>query len=181
MRHSTGMRILGPTKVEVAGKVLTSFAGTNYLGLSFHPRILEALSEGAGQSGFGMGASRKTTGSTREVLELERKIASLTGVPSALVTTSGTLANAGLLEGLRGAIDHWLIDERIRTPALPVYLSSTLRCGDSSLRTHLDVEDLARRVAALEGNIGVFAGYRLCSDLEKLRPWTRSSALPERR
>ena len=153
MRHSAGMRILGPTKVEKEGRVLTSFAGTNYLGLSFHPRILDSLRNASRESGFGIGASRKTTGTTDQVLELERRIAALAGTESAIVTTSGTLANAGVIEGLRGAIDHWLIDSNSHAS-----FASFLPLSGAAIHRyrHLDVEDLARQLSRLEGNVGVF-------------------------
>jgi 7-keto-8-aminopelargonate synthetase-like enzyme len=147
------MRILGPTKVERSGRVLTSFAGTNYLGLSFHPRILESLAKSSGESGVGIGASRKTTGTTDQVLELEQRIASLSGAEAAIVTSSGTLANAGLLQGLKGAVDHWLID----ADSHPSFTSFLPLSGSAIHRyKHLDVEDLARQFTVLKGNIGVF-------------------------
>ena len=147
------MRILGPTKVEVSGKILTSFAGTNYLGLSFHPRILEALAAATGTFGFGMGASRKTTGNTDQVLELERRTASFMGAGAAIATTSGTLANAGVVEGLRGAIDHWLVDSDAHTS-----FTGFLPLSGAQIHhyRHLDTEDLARQFSALKGRIAVF-------------------------
>jgi 8-amino-7-oxononanoate synthase len=147
------MRILGPTKVEVSGKILTSFAGTNYLGLSFHPRILGALAAATGSFGFGMGVSRKTTGNTDQVLELERRTASFTGAEAAIVTTSGTLANAGVVEGLRGVIDHWLIDSDAHssfTGFLPLSEAQVHRYR------HLDTDDLARQYSGLKGRVAIF-------------------------
>ena len=147
------MKVLGPTKVEVSGKVLTSFAGTNYLGLSFHPRILGALAEASRESGFGMGASRKTTGTTDEVLALEERLCSLAGTGAAIATTSGTLANIGVLDGLKGAIDHWLIDSNSHAS-----FTSFLPLSGATIHyyRHLDVADLARQIAGLEGAVGVF-------------------------
>jgi len=147
------MRILGPTKVEVSGKILTSFAGTNYLGLSFHPNILAALTQSTQQSGLGLGASRKTTGTTEEVLALEQKLAHFTGAESAIATTSATLANIGVIEGLHSAIDHWLIDEQAHTSFanfLPLSGASVHRYK------HLDPQDLARQLAPLQGKVGIF-------------------------
>ncbi len=147
------MKILSPTKVELQGRVLTSFGGTNYLGLSFHPRILDALSLTARRSGLGMGASRKTTGTTDEVLELERRAAALARRESAIVTTSGTLANIGLLDGLRGYIDHWLVDEGAHT--------SFARClpisgAPYATYRHADPEDLRVKRSALTGHVGLY-------------------------
>jgi len=49
-----------------------------------------------------MGASRKTTGTTDEVLELERRSAEFCRAEAAIATSSGTLANMGVLDGLTG-------------------------------------------------------------------------------
>jgi 8-amino-7-oxononanoate synthase len=161
------MRILGPTKVEVSGQILTSFAGTNYLGLSFHPRILQTLAQASRKSGLGLGASRKTTGTTDEVLQLEQRISSLSGAGAAIATTSGTLANIGIVEGLKGAIDHWLIDSESH----PSFTNFLPLSGAAIHRyRHLDVEDLERQCASLEGNVGVFtdAVFPLTGEIARL-------------
>jgi 8-amino-7-oxononanoate synthase len=154
VRHSFLMKILGPTKVELDGKVVTSFAGTNYLGLSFHPRILAALEQVARRSGFGLGASRRTTGTTDEVLELENRVAAFAGAEAALVTTSGTLANAGVVDGLKGSIDCWLIDEQAH-PSFARFLP--LSAARVQTYRHLDVEDLTARLGWAQGRVGIFS------------------------
>jgi 7-keto-8-aminopelargonate synthetase-like enzyme len=147
------VKILGPTKVELDGRILTSFAGTNYLGLSFHPRVLETLIAAASRSGLGMGASRKTSGTTDEVLELERRAAQFTGAEAAIVTTSGTLANIGVLDGLNGEIDHWLVDERAH-----LSFSRFLAISSAAIHTyrHADPADLAQKRAGLDGRVGIY-------------------------
>jgi 7-keto-8-aminopelargonate synthetase-like enzyme len=147
------LRILGPTKVEQDGRVLISFAGTNYLGLSFHPRILEALHSTARRSGFGMGASRKTTGTTDEVLGLEQRAAQFTQTEAAIATTSGTLANAGVLDGLRGEIDHWLVDEQAHSS-----FARFLPISGAAIHTyaHANAADVAARRKALPGRAAVY-------------------------
>jgi 7-keto-8-aminopelargonate synthetase-like enzyme len=100
-----------------------------------------------------MGSSRKTTGTTDEVLQLEQRLASLAGAGAAISTTSGTLANIGVIEGLKGAIDHWLID----SDSHPSFTSFLPLSGAAIHRyKHLDVADLARQFASLEGNVAVF-------------------------
>ncbi len=105
------MRIVSATRVEIDGEILTFFGGTNYLGLSFHPAVLNALKSGIDQSGLGMGASRNTTGSSPALTELERQSAGFFRREEAIAMTSGMMANVGVLEGLTGDIDTWLVDE----------------------------------------------------------------------
>jgi 8-amino-7-oxononanoate synthase len=122
--------------------------------LSFHPRILAALERSARQSGFGMGASRRTTGSTDEVLTLERDVAKFAGAGDAIVTGSGTMANAGVIDGLRGLVDHWVIDEQAHSSFknfLPISGARVL-----SYR-HLDVGDLSAKLDGLAGRVGIYS------------------------
>jgi 8-amino-7-oxononanoate synthase len=58
-----------------------------------------------------------------------------------------------VLQGLNGAIDHWLID----ADSHPSFTSFLPLSGAAIHHyRHLDVEDLARQFAGLKGNIGVF-------------------------
>jgi 7-keto-8-aminopelargonate synthetase-like enzyme len=145
--------VLGPTKVEIDGRILTSFAGTNYLGLSFHPRILAAWTHVAQISGLGMGASRKTTGTTAEVLALERKAARFAGTDEAIVTTSGTLANAGVIDGLRGLVDLWLVDAEAHASFKGFLPMSS---AETAVYRHRDVSDLKQKLAKSRGQVGIF-------------------------
>ena len=114
-----------------------------------------------------MGASRRTTGTTDEVLALERKAAQFAGVEDAIVTTSGTLANAGIIEGLRGLVDYWVVDEQAHTSFhgfLPMSGAETL------MYRHLDVTDLQTKLAQLRGRVGIYTDlvFPLTGDIA---PW----------
>ena len=77
-------------------------ASNDYLGLANDPRLAHAAAEAAHSWGTGATSSRLVAGTTELHLELERELAHLTGMESALVFSSGYLANVGVLTALGG-------------------------------------------------------------------------------
>ena len=82
---------------------LLDLASNDYLGLSRHPLLVEASSAAARALGVGATGSRLVTGTTSLHLELEQALASRTGAASALVFSSGYLANLGAVTTLADA------------------------------------------------------------------------------
>lgn len=91
----------GPT-VRMDGREVILLSSNDYLGLAGHPKIKEAAAEALRRWGCGSGASRLVSGTTDLHLELERRVASFVGSPSALVFGSGYLANIGVIPALAG-------------------------------------------------------------------------------
>ncbi len=82
------------------------------MGLSHHPAVLSALKSGLKRYGLGANGSRTTTGSTAAHLELEEQLADFIGLPAAVLTPDGSLANLAACEAL-GRHHEWaLLDER---------------------------------------------------------------------
>ncbi len=79
---------------------LVDLAGNDYLGLSTDPRLVEAAVAATRTWGTGSTGSRLVTGTTDLHVELEEELAALTGRESALVFSSGYLANLGVVTGL---------------------------------------------------------------------------------
>jgi len=77
-------------------------AGNDYLSLSTDPRLVEAAVAATRTWGTGSTGSRLVTGTTDLHVELEEALAALTGRESALVFSSGYLANLGAVTGLAG-------------------------------------------------------------------------------
>jgi 8-amino-7-oxononanoate synthase len=93
------------------GRPLISFCDNDYLGLSSHPRVIEAAVEATRKYGTGAGASRLVTGDNPLNERLEAQIARMKGMPAARVFGSGYLANAGVIPALVGAGDLIVMDE----------------------------------------------------------------------
>src|SRR5262249_54211625 len=69
--------------VTVGGRKVVMLASNNYLGLSNHPRILEAAKLGLERYGFGMASVRFLCGTQPIHIELEERIARFLGVEAA--------------------------------------------------------------------------------------------------
>ena len=81
---------------------LLDLASNDYLGLSRHPQVVEAAVAAARRFGAGSTGSRLVTGTTSLHLDLEAALAARTGAESALVFSSGYLANLGAVTALAG-------------------------------------------------------------------------------
>lgn len=79
---------------------LTDLAGNDYLGLSRHPEVVAAAATALHAYGLGATGSRVVRGSTGAHAELEQALAGWLGTESALVYSSGYLANLGALHAL---------------------------------------------------------------------------------
>ena len=102
---------LPKSRVIRNGKELISFSCNDYLGLSQHPRIIEAIQNAVTIHGTGGGASRLVTGNYPLYHDLEKRLAELKGTEDACVFGSGYLANLGIIPSLVGEKDLIFIDE----------------------------------------------------------------------
>jgi 8-amino-7-oxononanoate synthase len=81
---------------------LLDLASNDYLGLTRDPRVVEAGAAAIRRWGAGSTGSRLVTGTTELHIELEVVLADLVGAASALVFSSGYLANLAAVTGLAG-------------------------------------------------------------------------------
>jgi 8-amino-7-oxononanoate synthase len=96
--------------VVIDGKTVLNFCSNNYLGLADDERIKRATIDAVSQHGFGAGASRLICGNTSAHILLEEKIARLKKTESALVFSSGYMANTGIIPALYDREDVILSD-----------------------------------------------------------------------
>jgi 8-amino-7-oxononanoate synthase len=87
-------------------------AGNDYLGLARSPEVVAGAVAAAKRYGAGSTGSRLVTGTTPLHLQLEAELASWTGGESALVFSSGYLANIGAVTALSGPGTLVVSDER---------------------------------------------------------------------
>lgn len=114
-RRRTLPGISGSSRVEVRlrGCPLISFCSNDYLGLASHPALAQAAATAAHTSGFGSGASRLVSGDLLEHVALESALASLVGLPSALLFPTGYQANLAAITALAGPSDLIVADRAI--------------------------------------------------------------------
>ncbi|VAX22265.1 8-amino-7-oxononanoate synthase [hydrothermal vent metagenome] len=84
----------------IDGKKVTVFGSNDYLGLSCHPEMQEAVSRFMAGSPFGSGASRLVAGTTKHHVAFEEEIAQFLNKEAALMFSSGYSANVGLMTAL---------------------------------------------------------------------------------
>ena len=92
------------------GKRLISFCCNDYLNLSQHPEVKQAVIAATQRFGAGAGASRLVSGNHSLYGELEAALARLKGTEAACVFGSGYLANLGIIPALVGSGDLILAD-----------------------------------------------------------------------
>ena len=89
----------GPT-VVLDGRRVNNFSSNDYLGLAAHPALKAAAKTAIDSWGVGSGASHLVSGHMAPHEQAEHDFARFTGLPEALLFSSGYAANLGLLTAL---------------------------------------------------------------------------------
>ena len=97
--------------VKVNGKDVIIFCANNYLGLSSHPKVLEAAKIALDTHGFGMSSVRFICGTQDIHKTLEQKIAAFLGTEDTILYAAAFDANGGVFEPLFDENDAIISDE----------------------------------------------------------------------
>jgi glycine C-acetyltransferase len=100
----------GP-EIEVNGKKVLNFCANNYLGLSSHPKVIEAAHKAIDTHGYGMSSVRFICGTQDIHKELEQKIADFLGTEDTILYVAAFDANGGVFEPLFNEQDAIISDE----------------------------------------------------------------------
>jgi glycine C-acetyltransferase len=93
------------------GKEVINFCANNYLGLSSHPRVVQAAKDAIDTHGFGMSSVRFICGTQDIHKILERTIAEFLGMEDTILYAAAFDANGGVFEPLFGQDDAIISDE----------------------------------------------------------------------
>lgn len=93
------------------GKEVINFCANNYLGLSAHPRIIEAARRAIDTHGYGMSSVRFICGTQDIHKTLERKISEFLKTEDTILYAAAFDANGGVFEPLFNAEDAIISDE----------------------------------------------------------------------
>jgi glycine C-acetyltransferase len=93
------------------GLEVINFCANNYLGLSSHPRVIEAAKRAMDTHGFGLSSVRFICGTQNIHKELEEKISQFLGTEDTILYAAAFDANGGVFEPLLGAEDAIISDE----------------------------------------------------------------------
>lgn len=138
-------------EITVGGKRYILLASNSYLGLSLDPAVVDAARRALEKYGTGSGGSRLVSGSTDLHRELEERIASFKSTESAIIFSSGYLANIGTISSLVGEGDAVYSDELNHASIID---GCRLSRADIRVYRHLDyghLESLLSRDSAGKG------------------------------
>lgn len=92
------------------GKEVINFCANNYLGLSSHPRVIEAAKQGIDEYGYGMSSVRFICGTQTIHKTLEERISRFLGMEDTILYAAAFDANGGVFEPLFGPEDAIISD-----------------------------------------------------------------------
>ncbi|MEJ2005223.1 MAG: glycine C-acetyltransferase, partial [Cyclobacteriaceae bacterium] len=126
-----------------SGKEVINFCANNYLGLSSHPRVIEAAKKTIDTHGYGMSSVRFICGTQDIHKELESKISEFLGMEDTILYAAAFDANGGVFEPLLGAEDAIISDQLNHASIIDgVRLCKAMRCRYK----HNDMQDLEEKL-----------------------------------
>ncbi|MCX5971040.1 MAG: glycine C-acetyltransferase [Coprothermobacterota bacterium] len=120
-----------------------NFCANNYLGLSSHPRLLEAARVGLEKRGYGMSSVRFICGTQDIHKELEAKISRFLGTEDTILYSSCFDANGGLFEVLLKEEDAIITDQLNHASIID---GIRLCKAQRSIYSHGEMTDLAAKL-----------------------------------
>lgn len=134
--------ITSPQSAEITiagGKQVLNFCANNYLGLSSHPKVVEAAKNAIDSHGFGMSSVRFICGTQDIHKELEAKISKFLGTEDTILYAAAFDANGGVFEPIFGAEDA-IISDALNHASI---IDGVRLCKAMRFRyNHNDMEDL---------------------------------------
>lgn len=139
------------TVVVIEGKPRVMLGSNNYLGLTHHPKVLEAAQRALHRYGAGCTGSRFLNGTIDLHLQLEEALARFLKKEAAMVFSTGYGANLGLVSGLVGRGDTVFLDKLDHACIVD---GARLSYGETQRFNHGDYKGLARLLEKHESGAG---------------------------
>jgi glycine C-acetyltransferase len=154
------------------GKEVINFCANNYLGLSAHPKVLEAAKQTIDSHGFGMSSVRFICGTQDIHKTLERKISEFLGTEDTILYAAAFDANGGVFEPLLGPEDA-IISDALNHASI---IDGVRLCKAQRFRyKHNDMQDLEEKLKEAQGarhriivTDGVFSMDGTIAQLDKI-------------
>jgi 8-amino-7-oxononanoate synthase len=136
------------TEVMCNGKKMLMMGSNSYLGLTNHPRVIEAAKKATDKYGTGCAGSRFLNGTLDIHIELETELAKLVGKEDSLAFSAGYMANLGAISAMVDRDEFIITDKFDHASILDGCMLSQgkmLRFGHNNMQ-HLDTV-LEKKVA----------------------------------
>jgi len=134
------------TEVIIGGKKLLMFGSNSYMGLTNHPKVLEAARNALTRYGSSCSGSRFLNGTSKLHLELEEKLAAHLGKEAALTFTTGFQTNLGTVASITGRNGVLILDELDHASIIE---GSRLSFSKVLKFAHNDMADLEKRLKTI--------------------------------
>ncbi len=143
--------IMTPQGAEIevkGGKEVLNFCANNYLGLSSHPKVIEAAHKTLDEWGYGMSSVRFICGTQDIHKILEQKISKFLQTEDTILFAACFDANGGVFEPLIGAEDAIITDQLNHASIID---GIRLCKAQRHIYKHADMADLEARLKETQG------------------------------
>ena len=135
-------------EIVVNGKKVLNFCANNYLGLSSHPKVIEAAKRYIDLRGYGLSSVRFICGTQDIHKELEKKIAGFLGTEDTILYAAAFDANGGVFEPLFNEQDA-IISDALNHASI---IDGVRLCKAQRFRyDHNNMEDLEAKLKECSG------------------------------
>ena len=139
-------------EVVMEGKRRIMLGSNNYLGLTVHPRVVEAAHRALEKYGSGCSGSRFLNGTLDLHVQLEQELAEFTGKEDAIVFSTGFQSNLGIISALAGRGDYVVCD---RENHASIYDACKLSYAKMLRYHHNDMADLEKILQKIPCEAGI--------------------------
>lgn len=165
--QSAEIEVEYPEGTKPAG--VLNFCANNYLGLSSHPKVIEAAKKGLETHGYGMSSVRFICGTQDIHKTLEKKVSQFLGTDDTILYSSCLDANSGLFEGLFTQEDA-IISDQLNHASI---IDGIRLCKAERHRfNHMDMKDLEEHLKATQNKrfriIATDGVFSMDGDIAKL-------------
>ncbi len=151
----------GP-EIIVNGKTVLNFCANNYLGLSSHPKVIEAAHKAIETHGYGMSSVRFICGTQDIHKELEEKVAKFLGTEDTILYVAAFDANGGVFEPLfneedaiiSDALNHASIIDGVRLCKAQRYRYEHNNMNDLEIKLQ-ETQNLRSRIIVTDGSFSM--------------------------
>ena len=164
----------GPV-VQIEGKKVIMAGSNNYLGLTSHPRVVEAAIKAIEKYGTGCSGSRYLTGTLDLHIELEERLAKFFGTEAVLLFSTGYQTAQGIIPTLAGRNEYVISDKDNHACIVAGTLMTKGSMGNLARYKHNDMDDLERVIGKVPKDVpklivsdGVFSTGGEIVDLPRL-------------
>ena len=139
------------TTVIMEGKRRIMLGSNSYLGLTTHPRVIDAGVQALKEYGSGCAGSRFLNGTLVLHTQLESELADFLGKEAVMTFSTGFQSNLGIISAITGRNDYILCD---RENHASIYDGCRLSMATMVRYRHNDMADLEKKLSELPDEAG---------------------------